>query len=343
MRAAIIHEYGGSDRIEAANMPDPTPGPGEVVVKVHAAALNHLDIWVRGGRPGDSLQMPHILGSDAAGVVHAVGEGVSRWQPGAAVMLNPGLSCGACEACHRGEQSECASFGIVGLSSKGSFAEYVCVPASNLAPVPAHLNDHEAAALPLAHLTAWRMVFSRARVQPGETVLVHGIGGGVALAALQFIVHAGGRAIVTSSSVQKLGRAQDMGAAGVIDYANDNVAEAVADQTNGRGVDAVIDAVGAATFGVNLAVARKGGRIVHCGVTTGGETAANISTIYAKHLTIMGSTMGSHEEFRLMAETVQNTGMRPVIDQVFPLDQVRSATDRMENGDQFGKIVLDLM
>lgn len=343
MKAIAIQRYGGPEEIAVADMPEPAPGPGEVLVDVKAAALNHLDIWVRMGRPGDAISMPHILGSDMAGVVLEVGPGVETMGAGDKVMLNPGLSCGVCEWCNRGEHSECPRFGIFGLARSGTFAERVVAPVGNLLPIPAHLSFAEAAALPLAHLTAWRMLMSRARMTPGETVLIHGIGGGVALAALQFVTQTAGTAIVTSSSDEKLARAIEMGAALGINYrTSKDVAAEVKEVTGGRGADIVIDAVGAATWPINLAAVRRGGRIVHCGVTTGAEAPANIAQIYWNHISVIGSTMGSKEEFRAMAAAVANARITPVIDAVHPFADARAATETMEAGSQFGKLVLSL-
>lgn len=312
---------------------------GEVVVDIRAAGLNHLDIWVRkGGRA--KLSFPHVLGSDAAGVVAEVGPGVTQWKAGDEVVVVPGLSCGGCEACRRGEQSECESFGIIGLSRPGVFAERAVVPAANLLPKPPELTWEEAASLGIAYSTAWRMLFARARLRPGESVLIHGIGGGVAIAALQFATLAGARAIVTSSSDEKLRRATELGAAHGINYRAANVAEAVRELTGGRGVDVSVNTVGAAAWPIDFAAARKGGRIVLCGVTTGAEAPTNLQALYWNQLDVLGSTFASHEDFRLMLRTVEAAGLKPVIDSVFPLDQARDAMGRMERGEQFGKIVL---
>jgi len=341
VKAAVIFENGDLDCIKYEDVPEPVVASGEVLIEVHAAALNHLDIWVRKGRPGLELPVPHILGSDAAGVVHEVGEGVDHVRPGDEVVINPGLSCGRCEFCRRGEQSECISFGIVGMNRPGTFAERVTVPAANVFLKPAHLTMVEAAALPLAYVTAWRMLLSRARLQPGETVLIHGIGGGVALAGLQLARLAGARVLVTSSSDDKLMRAREFGADEGVNYANNPcLGDAIRDLTGGRGVDVVLDTVGAATWAVNFKAVRRGGRIVHCGVTTGAETTVNISQLYWNHIVVMGSTMGSDEEFRQMVSAVTAARISPVVDSVYPLNRVQEATQRMEAGEQFGKIVL---
>jgi len=343
MKAAVIHENGGLDRVRVEEVPEPKAGAGEVVLEVRSAALNHLDIWVRKGRPGMTLKMPHVLGSDAAGVVAELGSGTHGVSVGDEVILNPGLSCGFCESCRRGQQSECTSFSIVGAGRPGTFAAKVAVPFYNVFPKPAHLNFDEAAALPLAYQTAWRMLMTRAGLKPGEVVLINGIGGGVALAALQLAKLAGAEVIVTSSSDEKLSRAAGLGADHTINYRTvENVAAVVKDITKGRGVDVVVDSVGAGTWETNFSLVRRGGRIVLCGVTTGAQAKTNLQALYWNQLTVMGSTMGSNEDVRLMLRAVATAGLKPVIDSVRPLKEVTDAMDRMEAGEQFGKIVLKI-
>ncbi|NUM55656.1 MAG: zinc-binding dehydrogenase [Candidatus Hydrogenedentes bacterium] len=341
MRAAHIRSHGELDQLSVGDVPNPTIGFGEALVDVEAAALNHLDIWVRKGRPGLTLAFPHVLGSDAAGTVLDVGDGVDRTLIGSRVVLNPGLWCGRCEWCLRGDHSECSSYSIVGLGRWGTFAENAAVPAVCLVPAPEHLSTQEAAALPLAYLTAWRMLTTRGQLKAGETVLIHGIGGGVAIAGLQLAKLMGARVIVTSSKQDKLTRAGEMGADAFINYAKTpDVGAEVKRITHGRGVDLVLDTTGAGTWPINFASVRKGGRIVHCGVTTGKTAEVDIAALYWNHISVMGSTMGSQEEFRAMVSAVSAAKMKPVIDKVFPLADARAAQERMENGDQFGKIVL---
>ncbi len=315
----------------------------ELVLEVRSAGLTHLDIWVRKGRGGAGPSEPHILGSDAAGVVIAAGSRVRGVDIGDEVILNPGLSCGCCDYCNRGEQSECVSFGIVGLSRQGTFAEQVAVPARNVAPKPSHLSFNEAGAFVLAQLTAWRMLMTRARLKPGETVLIHGIGGGVALYALQLAKLAGAEAIVTSSSDEKLSRASEMGADHTINYRTaDDVAQCVKDITSGRGADIVVDTVGAATWPIDFSAVRKGGKIVLCGVTSDAQAVTDLRALYWNQLTIMGSTMGSNEDFRQMVKAVTAAKLRPVIDSVMPLENAKDAMSKMETAEQFGKIVLEI-
>lgn len=343
MKAAVIHELGGVDKLRIEEVPEPKLADDEVILKVHSAGLNHLDIWIRKGRGGLKLPKPHILGSDAAGVVVAAGANVKGVTVGDEVILNPGLNCGFCEYCNRGEQSECISFGIVGMTRPGTFAEQVAVPSCNVFPKPSHMSFNEAGAFVLSHLTAWRMLMTRAQLKPGQTVLIHGIGGGVALSALQLAKLAGAEVIVTSSSDEKLDRAGQVGADYIINYKTvDDVAQCVKDVTSGIGVDIVIDTVGAATWPIDFSAVRRGGKIVLCGVTSDAEAVTNLRTLYWNQLTILGSTMGSNEDFRQMLKAITTAKLKPVIDSVAKLEKIKDATGKMEAGEQFGKIVIEV-
>lgn len=341
MKAVVIHEHGGMGQLRIEEVPEPKFTEDEVVLKVHSTGLNHLDIWIRKGRGGMKVPKPHILGSDATGVVVAAGANVKGVAAADEVILNPGLSCGSCEYCNRGEQSECISFGIVGMARPGTFAEQVAVPARNVFPKPSHMSFNEAGAFVLTYLTAWRMLMTRAQLKPGQTVLIHGIGGGVALSALQLAKLIGAEVIVTSSSNEKLDRASQIGADHTINYkAVDDVAQCVRNVTSGRGVDIVIDTVGAATWPVDFSAVRRGGKMVLCGVTSGPQAPTNLQMLYWNQLTILGSTMGSDEDFRQMLEAVISAKLTPVIDSVTSLENVRDAMSKMETGEQFGKIVI---
>ena len=342
MKAAVIREHGEVSVLKVEDIPEPKPAAGEVLVKVLCAGLNHLDIWVRKGRPGASLQMPHVMGSDGVGVVEAVGERVEHVKVGDEVVVYPGLGCNKCDACARGETSLCPSFGIVGFHRAGTFAEKVALPGCNVYPKPAHLSAEEAGGFVLTYLTAWRMLMTRAETLPGDCVLIHGIGGGVAVSALQLAKRFGAKVIVTSSSDEKLSRATEMGADDGINYQKEDVTERVRALTSGRGVDVVIDAVGAATWPINLAVVRKGGRIVLCGITTGAKAETNLQAVYWNQLTIMGSTLGSVADTHQMLGAVEVGRMQPVVDEVFPLEAVVEATKKMEAGKQLGKLVLKI-
>ncbi len=339
MRALYFENHGQTSNLRVGDRPLPEPGPGQVRVRLKTAALNHLDLWVLGGMPGIEMPLPHIGGADGAGIVDAVGSGVTGIKAGDEVIFNPGLSCGRCEFCRKGEQSLCVRFGILGEHVDGTFAEAVVVPAGNLAPKPAHLSWEEAAALPLTFLTAWRMLLNRGRLRAGETVLIHGIGGGVALACLQLAKMAGARVFVTSRSEAKLEKARELGADELI-ASSANVAREVRGLTGKRGADVVVDSVGEATWMHSLKAAAKGGRILTCGATTGPNPAEEIRLIFWNQLSVIGSTMGSDEDWRRMLSAVNASGLKPVVDTVFALEDGRKAYERLAGGDQLGKIVL---
>lgn len=340
MRAALIREHGELDVVQVAEVAPPIATAGEVTLKVLYAGLNHLDIWVCKGRT--KIPMPHVLGCDAVGIVTATGEGVESPKIGERVIVNPALSCGHCEFCRQGEETLCASFGIIGLSRDGTFAEQIVAPAANCYPKPPHLTDEEAGALGLAYVTAWRMLMARAQIRPGESVLIHGIGGGVATSALQLAKRVGADVFVTSSSNEKLSRARELGADHTVNYRTSDVTQWIRQHKGDRGVDVAIDAVGAAAWPLDFACVRKGGRVALCGVTTGAKAETDLRTLYWKQLSILGSTLGSTRDFQQMLAAVTVNQMRPIIDGVFTLDRVQDAMARMEEARQFGKIVLKI-
>lgn len=343
MKAVTFSKYGTVDVLEIRDMPVPTIGPHEVLVKLRTAALNRLDIWVRmGAVPGIDLSQPHIAGADGAGEVAEVGALVKNWKTGDAVVINPGVSCGECEHCLRGEQSVCRSFDVLGEHIAGTFAEYVSVPAVNLLPKPAELSWQQAAAFPLVFLTAWRMLVSRARLKPGETVLIPGIGGGVATAALVIAKSIGCTAIVTSSSQEKLAKAKDLGAALGIDYLKEDVAKVIYAWTGKRGVDVVCDSVAGDALDKHIQCLAKGGRLVTCGVTSGPKPQIDFRRVFWNQIDILGSTMGNHQEFIEVHRLVSKKVFLPVLDSVYPLTEIKTAQKRMEEKQQFGKIVLDI-
>ncbi len=340
MKAALLRAHGGLDKVEYGDVPEPVAGPGQVRVRVRAAALNHLDIFVRKGIPGISPALPHVMGSDGAGTVESLGPGASRLREGDEVVLNPGISCAACEFCLRGEHSLCVTFHLIGEHVAGTFAELVVLPAVNALPKPAGLSWEEAAAFPLTFLTAWRMLVTKARARPGESLLVIGIGGGVALAALQIAKALGLVVGVTSGSAEKLARARELGADFGIDHAAGDFSREVRRLTGKRGVDIVLDSVGKATWKRSIASLARGGRLLTCGATTGPDPEEDIARIFWNQLTVYGSTMGTHAEFADMVRMVAACRLRPVIDRVFPLSEAREALRRLEEARQFGKIVL---
>jgi NADPH:quinone reductase-like Zn-dependent oxidoreductase len=342
MQALYFEEHGEPSRLIVGERPKPGPGEGEVLVRLKAASLNHLDLFVLRGLPGIPVELPHIGGADGAGTVAEIGQGVAGLKVGDEVVLNPGLWCGKCEFCARGEDSQCVKFGILGEHANGTFAEFVRVPASSLAPKPAALSWPEAAALGLTFLTAWRMLMTRARLAAGESVLIHGIGGGVALAALAIAKRVGARVFVTSSSDAKLARASELGADHALNYTSCDVGREVRSLTGNRGVDVVVETVGAATWMSSLRSAAKGGRIVTCGATSGANPTEEVRLIFWNQLSILGSTMGSRTDWQAMVRAVDEWNLRPVLDSVLPLASGRAAYERMAAGGQFGKIVLEI-
>jgi len=342
MKAIAITGHGGNETVRYMDVERPTLGPRQVLIGAHAAALNHLDIWVRNGLPGAKLAMPHVLGADGAGVVAEVGAEVDRVHVGERVLINPGLNCGTCEFCQAGEQSLCATFGIMGETAPGTFAEYFKVPQENVHPMPEGFSWAEAAAFPLVFVTAWRMLISKAQIKPGEDILILGIGGGVSTAALQISKALGLRAIATSSSDDKLQQAQKLGADAVINYKTQDFGREVRSMTDRRGVDVVVDSVGGESYAKSLACLVKGGRLVTCGATAGPRPQTDLGRIFWNQLSVFGSTMGSMHEFAEMLNFVRKRGVKPVIDQVFPFADGANALARMEEGRQFGKIVLNI-
>jgi len=342
MRALLLTELGGIDRINPGELPDPPhPGSDQVLIEVRAAALNHLDLFVLDGLPGIKLEFPHVVGTDAAGVVRAVGDRVTGLRSGDRVVVNPGISCGSCDPCRSGQDPLCRSFGVLGEHHPGTAAELLLVPARNVVKLSADLTWAEAAAFPLATLTAWRMLTTRARVQPGEAVLIWGIGGGVALAALGVAKHLGATVIVTSSSDAKLEKARALGADLTLNHATADVAREVRAFTK-VGAHVVVDSVGERTWERSLKALRPGGRLVTCGATTGPHVSLDIRRLFWFQWSLLGSTMSSVPEFTEMMEVVNAGGLRPVVDSVVPLDEGRQAYQRLASGEHFGKVVIEI-
>ena len=341
MKAVGFYEHGeGLDVLQVLEVPEPTPAPDEVVVQVYYAALNRLDDWVRRGWKGLKLSMPHILGSDMVGRIVAVGDAVQEWQVGDTVVANPGWWCTRCEWCERGEHSLCREYAIYGEHKPGVYAEYVAVPARNLMRVPEGFPLEKAAAAPLVYLTAWRMLFTRARLQAGERVLVVGAGGGVNSAAIQLAKMAGATVYVAAGGPEKAAFARELGADVVYDYRSQEWWKDVYRDTDKRGVDVVVDNVGEATFPYSLRALAKGGRLVTVGATTGPRSHADIRLIFWKQISIIGSTMGSQAEFRAAMDAVFCGRVDPPVDSVWPMEAYPEALTRMLQGQQRGKIVL---
>ncbi len=342
MRAVIVREHGGYDKLLHENLPIPEPGPAEVRIKVRAVALNHMDLWVRKGIDGGGFPLPLIPGCDVAGEIDAIGAAVTTAQPGDRVVIAPGYSCGRCQQCRAGAHNLCKDYGIFGESANGGCAEYIVVPAVNALPIPGDLPYETIAAVPLVFLTAWHMMVARVQVKPSDTVLVLAAGSGVGSAAVQIAKLHGARVIATASSDEKLAKARALGADETINHATTDFGKAVRALTAKRGVDVVVDHVGAETFMTSIRSLAKGGRLVTCGATTGYSATLDLRHIFFKSLSVLGSTMGGLAELGTVLDLVGRGLLHPVIDSVLPLDQVAEAHRRMEEREAFGKVVLTL-
>ncbi|MDH5643013.1 MAG: zinc-binding dehydrogenase [Gemmatimonadota bacterium] len=349
MRALTLRGHGDLSMLEVADVPKPDlSGPGSVVVKLHSAALNHLDLWTVRGLPGLELDFPHVIGGDGAGVIEEIGDKVKNVKPGDRVMINPGVSCYDCDWCESGEHSLCPSYRLLGEHLPGTLAEYIVLPHQNVTVIPDTPEGHdpisfnEAAAYSLVTLTAWRMLMTRAKVKTGETVLIWGVGGGVSSTAVQLARLAGAFVIATSSSDEKLKAAEALGADVTLNHKDVDVAKEVYKLTNKNGVDVVVDNVGAATWGDSVRMLSKMGRLVTCGATTGPKVENDVRKMFWHQYTLMGSTMGSLKEYREIVKLLGQGRLRPKIDSVFPLEQGADAIARMEAGEQMGKLVVQI-
>lgn len=341
MRALTISAHGGTDKIEyRSDVAVPEPAAGTVRVRIHAAALNHLDVFTLAGLPGINIQPPWVMGADGAGVVDKLGDGVTSVNEGDRVTINPGLSDRTCEYCKAGEQSLCVRFRLLGEHAPGTFADYIVVPAENVRRIPENVSFEIAAAATLANLTAWRMLVTRAKVSANDDVLIWGIGGGVAQAAMRIAKACGARVWVTSGSDAKLERAKDLGADEVINHRTTSVGKEIRSRTGKRGVNVVIDSVGHDTWKESLAALGRAGRLVTCGGTSGATVETDVRRLFWNQWTIMGSTMGNDAEFEAVTEELSRGRLVPVIDSTFSLSEGKKAFERMANGEQFGKVVI---
>ena len=344
MRAVLFHEHGPADTLQlVTDQPIPEPGPGEVRIHVKAAALNYLDIWVRNGWPGIRLAYPHIPGADAAGVIDAVGDGVSGWSAGDRVGIDPTLSCGQCSFCRSGWQNRCVDFAILGEHVPGTYRDYFTVPARNLIGLPEHVSFAESAAASLVFVTAWHSLITRGGLRPGETVLVVGAGGGVNTASIQIAKLVGCTVYVVGSTEDKLAQARELGAdVTILRDADGGWSRAVYQLTAKRGVDVVVDNVGEATFAHSLRALARGGRLLTVGNTSGPQVALDNRFMFGKHLSIIGSMMGPHQDYVTVMNLLFKDRLRAVIGARYPLEAAPDAQRALESGQHFGKIVLEL-
>lgn len=341
MNAVTFHQHGGPEQLLYEDVAVPVPQAGEVLVRVRACALNHLDIWIRQGIPNYPITLPHVSGCDVSGVVERVGEAVqSPFSIGQPVVVSPGISCWQCECCLAGRDNFCPTYRLVGAQVDGGYAEFVKVPAVNLLPMPAGLTVEQAAAYPLVSVTAWHMVKTLANVQPGETVLVMGAGSGVGSMGVQIARLLGARVLSTVGTDDKRERAEMLGADVVINHAREDVTDRVRAATDGRGVDVIVEHVGQAVWESCLRSLTRGGRLVTCGSTSGPESRLDVRSVYARQLTIMGSYMGTRAELLEVSRFIRDRKLTPVVDSVFPLSDARQAQERMLARKSFGKIIL---
>ena len=340
MKAVRFHEHGGPEVLKYEDAPDPKIQANEVLVRVKACALNHLDIWLRVGVRRWQLSMPHIVGADISGEVAEVGSLVTRVKPGDRILLSPGISCGQCEACFKGLDSACRSYTLFGVMVDGGYAEYVKSPEMNVFPIPGDLSFDEAAAVPLVFITAWHMLFTRAGLKPGEEVLVIGAGSGVGMAAIQICKLVGARVIATVGADWKLEKARELGADEVINHNRQSIAEEVKRFTNKRGVDDVFEHVGAAVWEDCFESLATYGRLVTCGTTSGPEVKLNMQLLYGRQRSILGSFMGGKFELTEALKFIGQRRLKAVIDSAFPLKDARAAQEKMESRNFFGKILL---
>ena len=340
MKACVLDEHGGREKLQIRDVADPEPGPGQVLVRVRAVALNHLDIWVREGLPHLRLDYPHILGSDIAGEVEGWGPGVGGLEKGQKVLLQPAVSCEQCPACLSGRDNLCRSYAILGENTRGGYAELIAVPRSSILPFPGSLSFEQAACIPLTFQTAWQMAVRRAGVKAGQTVLVHGAGSGVTVAAVQICKVLGATVIVTSTSAGKLERIAGLGADHTILSTEQKVSKQVKSLTAGRGADVVLDHVGEPLWAESLGSLAWGGTIATCGATGGPKVTVDLRQVFFKQIALCGSTMGRKGDLLEVLPLVEAGRLEPVLDRTYPLEEAAPAHERLEAGEQFGKIVI---
>jgi NADPH:quinone reductase-like Zn-dependent oxidoreductase len=345
MNAVLFDEFGGPEVLRYRAVPDPEPKRGEVRVRLRAASLNHLDLFLRGGEREKNIPLPHIPGCDGAGIVDRTGEGVTSFREGDRVFISPGISCGACASCTGNRETFCPAYHVLGTRENGTYAEYVCLPASNLGLLPERLSFTEGASVPLVFLTAWHMLVTRAELRPGETVLVQGAGSGIGSAAIQIALLHGARVIATAGSDEKLAKARALGAEEAVNYRTQDFVAEVRSLTGKQGVDVVFEHTGGEVFAKSIVALGRGGRLVTCGSTTDYIASVDVRYIYSRQQSILGSWMGwRHELDHLMKLFDAPNGRRlnPVVDSVFPLENAADAHRRMESRKNFGKIVLEI-
>jgi NADPH:quinone reductase-like Zn-dependent oxidoreductase len=342
MKAIVFQQHGGPEVLKYADVAEPAIRPNEVLVRVKACALNHLDLWVRGGIPGVPIPLPHIPGSDVAGEIAQIGAEVSTVRVGQKVVLAPGVTCGKCAACIAGQDNRCRQFTNLGYMIDGGCAEFVRVPEVNCLPYPENLSWEEVASIPLVFQTAWHMLLARAELQPGEDVLILGAGSGVGTAAIQIAKFFGARVLATAGSDEKLQKAKELGADHLINHRTQKIREEVRRITSKRGVDVVFEHVGTATWDDSLASLAPSGRLVTCGATTGYDAKIDLRFLFSRQLSLLGSYMGTKSELHSVMRLVATGRLKPIVDRIFPLAEAAAAHMYLESSFQFGKVVLSV-
>jgi len=340
MKAVRFHEHGGPDVLRYEDAPDPVAGPEQVLVRVKACSVNHLDIWGRIGPPYSSPSLPHIPGCDIAGTVEEAPAGEKELQKGAEVIVSPGIGCGRCDRCLDGKDNQCRQYAVIGNGPDGGYAELVAVPRKNVLAKPERMDFVQAASVPLVFLTAYHMLVTKAKVQAGETVLVLGAGSGVGIAAIQVAKAYGANVVTTAGTDAKLRKAVELGADYTINHKTKKISEEVKKYTEGKGVDVVTEHPGKATWDESIRSVTRGGRIVTCGATTGYDATTDLRYVFTREISILGSYMGGSGELLKVLELFKQRRLRPVVDISMPLSRAKDAQVRMEKGEHFGKIVL---
>jgi NADPH:quinone reductase-like Zn-dependent oxidoreductase len=340
MKAVVFNEHGSVDKLVYTDFTEPEISPSEVLVKVNACGINHLDIWVREGIPGITIPLPHIPGCEIAGEIVGVGSAVKGLSVGQCVLIAPGINCGRCEYCLSSNDSLCHEFRIMGFQVDGGYAEYAKAPAKNIIPISDKLSFEEWAAVPLVFLTAWNMLKTSGGLATGETVLIHAAGSGIGSAAIQIAKLSGADVITTVGNDEKLEKARELGANHVINHSKEDFADKVNELTDGRGVDLVFEHIGPETWEKSLLCLKRGGRIVTCGATSGPTVSFDLRFLFAKQLSISGCYMGSRKELMDVLKLIESGKLKPVVDSVFPLADASAAQTKMLDRKQFGKIVL---
>lgn len=340
MKAVVFRRHGGPEVLEYTDVPESTIGPGQILVRVKACSINHLDLWIRQGLPAYRITLPHISGCDVAGVIDRLGPGVTTCKVGDRVVLAPGLSCGECAWCRSGDDNLCATYGIRGAATDGGYAEWVTARAQDALAIPAAMAFEEAAAYPLVFLTAWHMLVTRAKLRAGERVLVHAAGSGTGHAAIQIAKHLQATVCATVGSDEKIPKAKALGAEEIINSRRENVEARVKDWAQGRGVDVVFEHIGPATWESSVRVLAKGGRLVTCGATSGPSVTLDLRYLFSRQLSLLGSMMGTRAELEVVARLIGEGRLKPVIDAVIPLREARAAQERLLRREVFGKLIL---